>query len=98
MSNLRTSDHKLMIEQVRRKRPRIERSFRTCPRCESCIENECHFLVVWAIYTSRDIIFQKIEEKYPFLVELDSNENKFIFLLSQEDKEVNKVLAAMNSS
>ena len=81
-----------MIEQGWRKRPRIERSFRTCPICEGCIENECHFLVVCAIYTSRDIVFQKIEEKYPSLVELD-NENKFIFLLSQEDKEANKVLA-----
>ena len=38
MSKLRTSDHKLMIEQGRRKGPRIERSFRTCPRCECCIE------------------------------------------------------------
>ena len=72
---------------------RIERSFRTCPRCECCIENGCYFLVACAIYTSRDIVFQKIEEKYPSLVELD-NENKFIFLLSQEDKEVNKVLSA----
>ena len=67
--------------------------FRTCPRWEGCIENECHFLVACAIYTSRDIGFQKIEEKYPSLVELD-NENKFMFLLSQEDKEANKLLAA----
>ena len=34
-----------------------------------------------------------MEEKYPSLFELN-NENKFIFLLSQEDEEVNKVLAA----
>ena len=80
MSKLCTSDHTLMIEQGRRKRPRIERSFRTCPKCEGCIENECHFLVACAIYTSRDI-----EEKYPSLVELN-NENIFIVLLSQEDK------------
>ena len=73
-----------MIEEGRRKRPRIERSFRTCPRCEGCIENECHFLVACAIYTSRDIVFKKIEEKYPSLFELD-NEN---------DKEASKVLAA----
>ena len=59
MSKLRTSDHKLMIEQGRRKRASIERSIRTFPRCESCIENEGHFLVACAIYTSRDIVFQK---------------------------------------
>ena len=93
MSKLRTSDRKLIIEQGRRKRPRIERSFRTCQRCECCIENECHFLVACAIYTSRDVVFQNMEEKYPSLVKLD-NENKFIILLSQEDKEVNKVMAA----
>ena len=95
MSKLRTSDHKLMKEQGRRKRPRIERSFRTCSRCECCIENECQFLVACAIYTSssRDIVFQKIEGKYPSSVEID-NENKLIFLLSQEDKEANKLLAA----
>ena len=50
MSKLRTLDYQLMIEQGRRKRPRIERSFRTCQRCEGCIENECRFLVACAIY------------------------------------------------
>ena len=44
-------------------------------------------------HISWDIPFQKVKEKYPSLVELD-NENKLIFLLSQEDKEANKVLAA----
>ena len=94
MSKLRTWDHKLMIEQGRRKV-----SFRTYPRYEGCIENECHFLVACTIYTSRDIVFQKIEEKYPSLVELD-NENKFIFLLSQDAKKSTKYwqLASMNGS
>ena len=42
-----------------------------------------------------DIAFRKTEEENysPFFVELD-NENKIIFLLSQEDKEASKVLAA----
>ena len=60
-----------MIEQGRRQIPRIERSFRTCPRSDGCIENDR-------------------KEK---LVELD-NETRSIFLLSQGDKEANKVLAA----
>ena len=68
MSNLRTSDHKLMIEQGEEgKRPRIEKSFRTCSKCEGCIENECYFLVACAIYISRGIVFQKIIEKDHFL-------------------------------
>ena len=43
-----------------------------------------------SVIYSRDIVILKIEEQYPSL----DNENIFIFLLSHEDKEVNKVLAA----
>ena len=99
ISKLRTSDHKLMIEQGEENKAK-NRSFRTCPRCKCCIENECHFLVSCAIYNSRDIVCQKIEEKYPSLVELDI-ENKFILLLSQEDKDKSTKywqLASINGS
>ena len=57
MSKLHTSDHNPVIEQGRRKRPRIEGPFRTCPRGEGCIENECNFQVACAIYSRKDIVF-----------------------------------------
>ena len=39
------------------------------------------------------LMFQKIEKLYPSVAQLD-NENKFVLLLSQENKETNKVLAS----
>ena len=93
MCKLRTSDHNLMIEQGRRTRPRLERIFRTCPTCIVPIENESHFLTSCTMYNNRNAMFQNITRLYPLFGELD-NENKFIFLCSQENKEINKMLAA----
>ena len=93
MCKLRTSDHNLMIEQGRRARPRLERIFRTCPTCIDPIENEYHFLTSCTMYNNRDAMFQNIARLYPLFAELD-NENKFIFLCSQENKDINKILAA----
>ena len=93
MSKLRTSDHNLMIEKGRRTRPRIDRFLRTCPNCKDCIENESHFLTTCTMYNNRDVMFQKIGKLYPSFAQLD-NESKSIFLMSQENKETNKVLAA----
>ena len=93
MCKLRTSDHNLMIEQGRRTRPRLERIFRTCPTCIGSIENESHFLTSCTMYNNRNVMFQNIVRLYPSFEELD-NENKFIFLCSQENKEINEILAA----
>ena len=93
MTKFRTSDHRLMIEQGRRTRPRKERHERTCPHCSTTIEDECHFLTNCSMYKNRDEIFSKLEQLNPCLINMN-NGIRFQFLLSQEDTETNKILAA----
>ena len=93
MTKIRMSDHNLMIEDGRRLRPRIERSQRTCPICPNSVEDECHFLVTCPIYKDRDVIFLKTERTIPAFKSMN-NKAKFVFLLSQEDTNINKDLAA----
>ena len=85
MSKLRLSDHNLMIEEGRRKRPRIPREERFCPDCPGSIEDETHFLLNCCKYTTERVeLLQEIECKYPAFASLN-NANKFIYLMSQED-------------
>ena len=45
------------------------------------------------MYNNRNVMFQNIVNLYPLFAELD-NENKFIFLCSQENKHINEIVAA----
>ena len=44
-TKLRLSDHNLLIEEGRRRRPRIPREQTLCPLCSQEVENEIHFLI-----------------------------------------------------
>ena len=44
-TEFRLSDHKLAIEEGRRKRPFVPREQRMCPLCSLEVENEIHFLI-----------------------------------------------------
>ena len=50
MSNFRSSSHPLMIEKGRHYN--IDREARTCPYCETCIENELHLVLQCPLYVS----------------------------------------------
>ena len=50
MSNFKSSSHPLMIEKGRHYI--IDREARTCPYCETCIENELHFVLQCPLYAS----------------------------------------------
>ena len=85
LSRLRASSHHLEIERGRHAHKPIHT--RICKYC-NLIEDEQHFLVDCSIYTpERNILFDKIGNKYTFFSNFDSAE-KFIFLLSIQDPQV----------
>ena len=92
LTKLRVSDHKLMIEEGRRKTPKIPRENRTCKMCLGMIEDEPHFLTNCVLYGSRIKLFQNFEVLYPNFHTLD-NDQKFIYLMSQENSDITTALA-----
>ena len=92
LTKLRTSDHSLMIEMGRRKRPRLSREERICNHCKT-IEDEKHFLLMCPLYPRRENLIGNIEEICPEFKNLPTTESKFIYLLSQENEELLMVLA-----
>ena len=92
LTKFRVSDHKLMIEVGRHKRPPIPRANRTCFWCHNEIEDEQHFLIACQLYGSRNRWLCDLLGKYPTLTSLTDND-KYIYLMSQEDPDITKSLA-----
>ena len=91
-TKFRLSDHNLMIEQGRRKRPQTPRDERICPLCSEEVENEIHFLIkCTSRSTERKLLFTEIQKLVPTFSTLDPT-SKFVYLLSQEDKYISKLL------
>ena len=84
----RLSDHCLMIEKCRHKRPSLPREERFCPFCPSTVENEIHFLTECSAYKNRKELFNMIQREVHNIVNLD-NKSQFIFLMSEENKQLN---------
>ena len=94
LTKLRVSDHKLMIEEGRRTRPPLPRPSRVCYLCHSKVEDEIHFLTNCNLYGSLTKYWNQIKEKTPQIATLN-DEEKFIFLMSQEDPELMKITLKM---
>jgi hypothetical protein len=90
-AKFRVSDHCLMIEKGRHIRPVLSRESRFCPHCPLTVETEEHFLTECPPY-NRTTFFTEISAKAPQFANLDSH-SKFIFLMSQEDRELTGELA-----
>ena len=84
----RLSDHCLMIEKGRHKRPLVPREERYCPFSTSTVEIEIHFLTQCSAYKDRSELFDFIEREVPNFVNLH-NKSQVIFLTSQENKQLN---------
>ena len=91
LSKIRLSDHKLMIEQGRKAKPKTPQQERICVLCDdgtnSKIEDEVHFLFdcPWRKYIlQRDRLICEIDKVVPFFRNMDSY-NKCLFELSCED-------------
>ena len=81
-----------MIEKGRRRRPPLVRHERLCPECKM-LGDEVHFITTCTKFsTERRVLFQQIINVIPNFENLDSSA-KFIFVLSQEDKDITKMIA-----
>ena len=93
LTKLRVSDHKLMIEEGRNKRPIIPREELKCPTCLHTFENEEHFITTCLLYKTRIELFQRISIILPGFRNMKDKTAQFIFLFSQENSEINTLLA-----
>ena len=95
LSRFRLSSHLLMIEKGRHMRPRIERNERKCFICNNDVEDEIHFLIKCPLYdTERVILFQACRDNSMNFDSLETNEQKFVFILSNENASITVKLAS----
>ncbi len=86
LSKLRLSDHCLEIEKGRHCRPPIVRDERFCKSCVNKVENEVHFLLDCKNYEiERTEFLSEVHELYPNFSNIPTSEQKYIFLMSNED-------------
>ena len=79
LTKLRLSDHCLMIEEGRHKRPITPREERFCPHCPGVVETEEHFFTQCIAYEGREDLFNKIMQIAPQFSNLNDHD-KFIFI------------------
>ena len=72
MTKLRTSDHKLMIEEMRKQRPKPPREERSCFMCHDKVEDEAHFLTECRLYGSYTRHWGGIIDQAPHIAQLDN--------------------------
>ena len=94
LTRLRLSCHPLMIEKGRHRKPPLLRSERTCPFCESDIEDECHIITACPKYDTERIPLYIAAINNSIHFESMTNVSKFIFLFSNEDINVMSHLGA----
>ena len=92
LSKLRLSDHCLMIEEGRHKRPITPREERFCPHCPGVVETEEHFITQCVACEGRVDLFEKIIQKAPQFNNLNDHD-KFIFIMTQEDDNLTREVA-----
>ena len=74
-------------------RPRLERNERKCFNCKAEIEDECHFLIKCPLYTEEHKLLIDCCKNGCKNFDLLTEEQKFIFILTNEDASINKMLA-----
>ena len=85
-SRFRLSNHSLWIEKGRHMKPMIERGMRFCNLCKTEIEDEHHFLLLCPLYSPKRMILENDCRKTCSRYDLYNNEQKFIFIMSNEDR------------
>ena len=91
MAKFRLSDHCLMIEKGRHRRPIIPRDQRFCPFCPGQIEDETHFLTQCGGYDRQELLINITPHVQNF-VNLDPNA-QLIYLMTQDDHQITYKLA-----
>ena len=75
-----------MIEKGPHAKPKIPRHERICPFCKIGVEDECHFVTTCSQYKKeRENLSRAASEHSQNFNEIQSDIQKFIFLMSNED-------------
>ena len=84
LTKFRLSNHDLMIETGRHRKPKIPKQERFCPFCTNRVEDEIHFLIKCPTYNEirKEVINDSLELKPNFIFYTDLE--KFMFLLTNE--------------
>ena len=87
IAKIRLSDHCLAIEKGRHTKPKTEKHNRICLLCnKNKIEDEIHFIMQCKTFTlERKIFNSKMIENYPNYKNIPTDEQKYIFLQTNED-------------
>lgn len=90
ISRFRMSNHSLLIEKGRHSN--IERTERKCYFCRNKIEDESHFLIICPLYTPQRKLLESVCKEVCTRYDTYTEEQKFIFLMSNENKGIIKAL------
>ena len=95
LATFRLGNHKLACETLRSVRPRIPYEDRKCSKCEAEAENEIHFLFrcSWVGYRDVRQAFTTVISNIVNNFKLLSADDKSLFLMIQENKEITECLA-----
>ena len=91
LAKLRLSDHCLMIEKGRHRRPKLDRNLRFCPFCPGQVEDEEHFLTQCMGY-NREELLVNIVPQVPNFININLR-SQFIYLMTQESDMITYKLA-----
>ena len=93
LTRFRLSNHNLLIEKGRHFRPKIERNERKCFLCKNDVEDESHFITKCPLYNKeRVLLYELLKDNSRFFEQL-SDEQKFVFIMTNENKKVMAELA-----
>ena len=81
-----------MIEKGRHAKPTIERHLRFCYFCSTLIENEKHFLTFCPLYSPQRLYLENICRENCNRYDTLNGEEKFIFIMSNENKNIQNAL------
>ena len=94
LTRFRLSNHNLLIEKGRHFRPKIDRNERKCFICKDDVEDECHFITKCPLYSNqRVLLYQSLNNNSRFFESITTNEQKFIFTMTNENENVMVELA-----
>ena len=92
LSRFRLSNHSLWIEKGRHMKPIIDKKMRLCELCKTEIEDEIHFLLFCPLYSPKRTILEDACRKNCIRYDSLDDEQKFVFIMSNENKDILKIL------
>ena len=98
LSRFRLSNHNLMIEKGRHTKPTTDPDLRFCYFCKSLVENEKHFLTFCPLYSPQRIYLENVARENCNRYDSLNREEKFIFLMSNENKDIQNALGKFTST